>query len=83
MGAVSYAVNTMQPPFCLLVYRGWETSAILLCMASAQCLFLGIMFPAASPTRGNLSICAPPASMPILLTAEGAVLIERGGSLSW
>ena len=24
-----------------------------------------------------------PASMPILLTAEGVVLIERGGSLSW
>ena len=54
-------------------------SAILSCMASAQCLFLGITVPRRIPYEGDLSICAPPASMPILLTAEGAVLIERGG----
>lgn len=80
MGAVSYAVNTMQPPFRLLVYWGWETSAMISCMASAQYLFLGIMFPAVSPTRGNLSICAnPPCFYAHFPDAEGAVLIERAG----
>ena len=31
------------------------------------------------PLRGVIYPFVPPASMPILLTAEGAVLIERGG----
>ena len=61
MGAVSYAVNTMQPPFRLLVYRGWETSAILLCMASAQYLFLGITVPRRIPYEGeSIHLCQSP-----------------------
>ena len=84
MGAVSYAVNTTQPLISSFGIPGMGDERNTVMYGKRPVSFPWDYCSPTYPLRGVIYpfVPIPPASTLIFLT-PGAVLIERGGSLSW